>query len=26
VPVPLTDYLDYPLPGRALYASLSARL
>jgi iron complex outermembrane receptor protein len=26
VPAPLTDYFDYPLPGRALYASLSARL
>jgi outer membrane receptor protein involved in Fe transport len=26
VPVPLTDYFDYPLPGRALYATLSARL
>jgi outer membrane receptor protein involved in Fe transport len=26
VPAPLTDYYDYPLPGRALYATLSARL
>ena len=26
LPMPLTDYFDYPLPGRALYATLSARL
>ena len=26
LPLPLTDYFDYPLPGRALYATLSARL
>ncbi len=26
VPVPLTDFFDYPLPGRALYATLSGRL
>ena len=25
-PVPLSDYFDFPLPGRALYATLSARL
>lgn len=26
VPVPLTDFFDHPLPGRALYATLSGRL
>ena len=26
VPVPLTDFFDYPLPGRALYATLAGRL
>ena len=26
LPLPLTDYFDYPLPGRALYATLSGRL
>lgn len=26
LPIPLTDYFDYPLPGRAVYATLSARL
>ena len=26
LPIPLTDYFDYPLPGRAIYATLSARL
>ncbi|HNF95877.1 MAG TPA: hypothetical protein PK493_01225, partial [Pseudomonadota bacterium] len=25
-PVPLTDFFDYPLPGRALYATLAGRL
>ena len=26
MPVPLTDFFDYPLPGRALYATLAGRL